>query len=555
MADLEGHSLVVGASGAGKTVTAKVLTESLVADQRHVCIIDPTGVWYGLRTMADGETPGFDIPIFGGRHGDLAILADQGAAIGEIIAGGVSSILDLSDMDSDEQHHFVNGLITSLRKKPRGNFHLIVDEADEFAPQTSPSSIGEAVKRQMEWIAKRGRVQGFVLMAITQRPADIAKSVISQMQTLVMHQLIAPADMNAVRAYLKDNASKETMSEVMSSLPGLGQGERWIYSPRANILELAKSDLPRTFDTSRTPKPGEDPIEPKMLAELDLSEIAAALAPEPEEEGETQSDLLEAHNSSEELKSLEVKLDDMTRRALTAEYHLASLVKVTTLVREDLAQLGETFGAVEAAQFPSEQHLEQNGWVKQGEVVEEAEVAFDDEPVSPPQRPSLEPATSPVKGDHPPRHQRILDALAWATKMLGKDHVARNIVAWFADTSPKSSGYQNDLSAMRTARLIDYPAGGMLMLTQEGGEKANWPAPALSRADLLEAIKRKLEPRFHAILDYTFALNETSREQLAEKIGRSASSSGFQNDLSKLRSLGLIDYPRAGYVGLGEVLA
>ena len=284
----EGHSLIVGASGAGKTVTAKGEVERLLADERHVCIVDPTGVWHGLRAAADGEGEGFAIPIFGGQHGDVPIAPEQGEAVGSILAGGVSAILDLSAMDSREQQGFVADLIGALRRKPRGNFHLIVDEADEFAPQTSPSTEGEAAKRQMEWIAKRGRVQGFVLMAITQRPADIAKSVISQMQTVVAHQLLAPSDQGAVKAYLRDNADKATLLTVMESLAGLGRGERWIYSPRAKVLERGVSPMPATFDSSRTPEPGEQAVEPKMLAEIDLGAIREALAPpkvEPEASG------------------------------------------------------------------------------------------------------------------------------------------------------------------------------------------------------------------------------------------------------------------------------
>ena len=281
---LDSHALIVGASGAGKTVTAKVMVERLLDERRHLCIIDPTGAWHGLRTNADGDGPGYSIPIFGGDKGDLPITSSQGGAIGGVIAGGVTAILDLSAMDSDEQHVFMADCLAALRKKPRANFHLVVDEADEFAPQTSPSNAGEACKKRMEWIAKRGRVQGFVLTAITQRPADIAKSVISQMQTLVAHQMIAPADQKAVDDYLKANAQPATRKEVMGSLAGLERGERWIYSPRLDVLERGVSPMPSTFDSSREPAPGEAVAEPKMLAEIDLGALRNQLASEDEPE-------------------------------------------------------------------------------------------------------------------------------------------------------------------------------------------------------------------------------------------------------------------------------
>lgn len=276
---LDTHVAIVGASGAGKTVTAKDQVEALLDARRHVCIVDPTGVWWGLRSDAAGDGPGFDIPVFGGPRGDVQITPSQGEAIGAIIAGGVSAVVDVSEMDSDAQIDFALGLVKALRKKPRANFHFIVDEMEEFAPQTAPSSAGQALIREMTWIAKRGRSFGFVLTAITQRPADISKAVLSQMQTLMAHQLILPHDQAAVQAYLKSNGDKATLDQIMKSLPGLQRGERWIYSPRLGLLERGVSDMPRTFDSSRTPEPGEMPIEPKMLASIDLGEIRKALAP------------------------------------------------------------------------------------------------------------------------------------------------------------------------------------------------------------------------------------------------------------------------------------
>lgn len=310
---LDSHTLIVGASGAGKTVTAKVMAEQLLDEGRHTCIVDPTGAWHGLRTNAAGDAPGYAIPIFGGAKGDLPIRCSQGAAIGAIIAGGVTAILDLSEMDSDEQHEFMSGFLSALRKKPRANFHLVVDEADEFAAQTSPSKLGEAAKKKMEWIAKRGRVQGFVLTAITQRPADIAKSVISQMQTLVAHQMIAPADQAAVDGYLKANAPAGTRKEVMQSLAGLARGERWIYSPRLDVLERGISPMPATFDSSREPAPGESVHEPKMLAQIDLAAIREQLADEQDQQQEPEAAYDAGKAAGEALKQRDRRIAELER--------------------------------------------------------------------------------------------------------------------------------------------------------------------------------------------------------------------------------------------------
>ncbi|MBV8972985.1 MAG: hypothetical protein JO290_11920 [Sphingomonadaceae bacterium] len=278
---LDDKLAILGASGSGKTVTAKGAVEALLAERRHVVVLDPTGVWHGLRTDAAGTGAGFDIPIFGGLHGDVPIGEGDGAAIARVIVDQrLSAVVDLSALRSGPaQRRFAAGLLATLRTKPRGNFHLVFDEADEFAPQTAQDGDGERLKEDMIWVAKRGRVDGFVPLWITQRPADMAKAVLSQAQTVVLHQLIIAHDRKAAEGWLKGNGEPDAVKEIMASLPSLQVGERWVYSPRLHILERGRSALPATYDSSRTPLPGEIVAEPKLLASLNLAAIKAALAP------------------------------------------------------------------------------------------------------------------------------------------------------------------------------------------------------------------------------------------------------------------------------------
>jgi hypothetical protein len=80
------HIAIVGKTGAGKTYTGKGLVERLLADKRRVCILDPTGVWWGLRSSADGKRAGFPVIVFGGAHADVPIAEQSGATLAKIIA-------------------------------------------------------------------------------------------------------------------------------------------------------------------------------------------------------------------------------------------------------------------------------------------------------------------------------------------------------------------------------------------------------------------------------------------------------------------------------------
>lgn len=64
---LDDRHAFVGTSGSGKTYNAGTAVERLLASGARVGIVDPLGVWWGLRLLADGRTAsGYDVVIFGG---------------------------------------------------------------------------------------------------------------------------------------------------------------------------------------------------------------------------------------------------------------------------------------------------------------------------------------------------------------------------------------------------------------------------------------------------------------------------------------------------------
>ena len=297
--------------------------------------------------------------------------------------------------------------------------------------------------------------------------------------------------------------------------------------------------------------------------------IEAALAPDEPEEDESSNDLPAAHNSEEILKR-DQRIAELERRLSiaekTANLRGNTLLRQHTLIRQAFSSADQLASMLDIAP-PDEMPVDYLEIPAQGGGGSEREPDQDGAVKTAPVKPQRAPSngagqgvtdgetSQKSKGNHPPRHQRILDALAWSVKMLSRDSVDRKIVAWFADTSPKSSGYEKDLGAMRTAGLIEYPGRGLVALTQAGGELANWPASPPTQAEFVAAIKRKLEPRHGRILDGVLAYQGRSidRETLASDIGTSVISSGFQKDLGKLRTLGLIDYPKPGLVELGAV--
>src|SRR5271170_7601919 len=56
---LDDRIAIVGTAGSGKTYAAKGFVERLLETGARVAIVDPLGVWWGLRASADGAAPGY----------------------------------------------------------------------------------------------------------------------------------------------------------------------------------------------------------------------------------------------------------------------------------------------------------------------------------------------------------------------------------------------------------------------------------------------------------------------------------------------------------------
>ncbi len=534
---LDTHTAIVGSSGAGKTVTAKHQVELLLGDGRHVAILDPTGAWHGLQTNATNTGPGFDIPIFGGLHANVPIGPDDGAAVASVILDvHVSAIVDLSEFhDAEVQRGFAASFVARMRSKPQANFHLVVDEADEFCPQTAPDSDGYRLIQDMIWLAKRGRLRGFVLTMITQRPADIQKAVLSQMQTIFAHQLIAPSDQAAIDAYLKANGDKATRAAVMESLPGLARGERWIYSPRLKLLERGVTPPIATFDSSATPVPGEQRAQARALSDIDAGAIRAALAQARPDTPAANDDAADtgaaatqvAERDAEiarlraEVETLRSLGDALYRRGIAIGLHRARVA--VGAIRIDDAETAGLDPEVIAAVAPP---------------------AAASKPVALPCR-----STPPAPGE-PPALTASARKLLMALTSVSPRSLTLAQAAKLAGVSTVSSAWRANAASLRASRYVAAAGGDLWALSQAATEDPDIAA-ILSRqpADPLDRWTQSFSPKIGNMLRAIATADEPLSEfEVASTAGVSATSSLLGTGLRELRANGLIEKTANGWV-------
>lgn len=531
---------ILAKRGVGKTYTACVMTEEMLKAGLHVVVVDPVGVWWGLRSSADGQGPGLPILIIGGDHADVPLEANSGKLVADLVVDErISAVLDLSNFSQGEQTRFMTEFADTLYHRNREPLHMVLDEADAFAPQ-SPMPEERRMLGAIERIVRRGRARGLGVTLITQRPAVLNKNVLTQIEVLVTLRMTGPQDRKAIEAWVSAYGSEEQGKELISSLADLPIGEAWFWSPAwLGVFTRVKIRLRETFDSSATPKAGQTRIQPKDFAAVDIDAIRSRMGELIAEAADNNPAALKRR-----IKELEIEVDK--KPAATIQTVEVSII--TDADRASLSDMLQRLESVVQSIQPIIGDLSRAVLMAQPTGVSQAKPIIPIAPILPSRQVPREPAQTSGPADISTPQQRILNALA-EFESLGLTSVKKSNAAIFADQSPTSSGFTNNLGRLRTAGLIDYPCGGYVCLTDTGRANA-LQAPAIRGArHLREAWMRHLSNPQAQILQVLIDAYPESvdKSELARLSGQSFTSSGYTNNLGRLRNtFGLIDYPEPG---------
>ena len=123
---------------------------------------------------------------------------------------------------------------------------LVCEEAHRYVPDRGEAEYATA-QNAIRRIAREGRKYGLGLMLVSQRPADVESTVISQCGTWLVLRLTNQADQQHVARFLPDG-----LSGMTKALPNLAQqeaifvGEGASLPARVRIRNLTSDQLPRS---------------------------------------------------------------------------------------------------------------------------------------------------------------------------------------------------------------------------------------------------------------------------------------------------------------------
>jgi hypothetical protein len=536
----------LGTSGSGKTYGSTKLAELMLNIGAQIVVLDPVGVWYGLRLGG----PGYKIAVFGGLHGDLPIDDSYGTRLADLIVDkNISAILDVSQFESDEERdRFATDFMTRFffrKKELRSAVHIFVEECQEFVPQ---EMVNKRMVAAFNRLIKIGRNFGIGVSLVSQRPQEVNKKVLNLCETLFAFRTVGRLDRAQIEGWVSSKGYAENLDEM---LPTLQTGSPHVWSPSWLGVSKVVRILPKvTRDVSETPKVGVAPTGHESLPPINLEDLRASLKElEPEAPEDVDEDLspatyrarirkllAQAHSQQTQIARLQEELGQQKGPVLDPKPLLAALDGLrmdmdvmNASYKDATATIGTLIDGLLGPKEVEEEELE----VVEPEVDEVEELEEPEEDKTP----------TVVDGVQLSRCARVF--LAIIARRKGKV-TGRLWLAIRSKYSIRSSGFANNISVLRTNGFIVDEAGGYKP-TRTGiahAKKLNEYKEAwLDTAAKAQLYWQKKLPRAQGkVLGVLLHLypKVSTKAVILNGTGISSTSSGLANAVSALRKSGFV---------------
>jgi hypothetical protein len=516
---------ILGIRDSGKSYTATFLAEKLLDYGIPFVAFDPIGVWRCLKVPGSPGLTGYNV-VVAGEDADLRLTPTSAPSIVKAaMQENISLVLNLYSMELSKRDWkaIVESCVRLLlyENKPHGLRHIFLEEAAEFAPQRIGPDQG-SVYAEIEKLARMGGNAGLGYTLINQRAEEINKAVLELCDCLFLHRQKGRNSLVALGKWL-DVADAGNRKEVIRSLPMLGQGRCWIWSQGS--IEPVQVQIPkkRSFHPDRR-----NPILAASKAAADVSGFVERLC--------HALDHLQAKpgpDRSHNKEPANPKLAQLELRLSKSNAENAQLRHQFELANQELGRARALLQKVAALGFECGNSFHE---------IRELPIKALAKPPSQPDTPNLSQKLlhPPGADDKRPKAERsILSVLA-----RHQPHARpKTAVAIEAGYSVSGGGYNNALSRLRAQGMIE--GSNVLKLTETGrayvaqsGRETLPIGSALSK--YWQSQLPKAERTILSLLT-TAPRRVWTKAQLATQAGYEPSGGGFNNALSRLRTLLLID--------------
>lgn len=535
-------SAILAKKRVGKSYTSAVFTEELMKAGQPVVIIDITGAHWGLKASADEKTPGFPVVIFGGKHADVPLEENAGAVVARaIVEKRFCAILDFSSMSKAGMQRVLLPFFQEVYRLNELPLHIVCDEADRYAPQQPQGSEIQLIAA-MDDIVSRGGIKGIGVTIISQRSAKLNKNILTQCELLIVLRIVHPLDAKAVMEWVEMHATPAEAKKMLDSLPTLPIGTAWFWWPNdeRSVFDRVQIRKRITFDSGATPKPGAVIRAPKMLAQVDVQQLGADIAATVQraKDNDPAALKMEVARLKAEVakKSAPVAPDHATLEAARNEGFAECRERTAAAeqrIQQEFSAIKKSVDALDVLLLdlmaPGRRVMQVKDMARRPQLVAVRAVPVLKAPAN------ARPQTVHVDGAPLSKaERRILTCLA----QFGP--CSKNKIAAITGYAVTGGGFCNGLSALRTAERI---AGSELLhITLLGDKALGAYDPRPTGPELVTYWESQLSKAEAAVFRHVCAEYPAActKEEIAAATGYEPSGGGFNNALSRLRTLELI---------------
>lgn len=219
-------SIILAKSGYGKSYTARVILEEGVAKGHTFVVVDPQNAYLNIPEFTYINANEIE------KVGDFAkLLADTCKNV----------VISTRTLTIEEQNIFLNEFVKEFRRhRKKGIQTIVIDEIHKFAPEKEKT----ISKNEVRGMFQEDRSYGQGVIGISQRPARMDKTILSQADNIFMGRVTSAADKKAISNYLDNSKDIEKIAK-------LEKGEFFIvgFSDENIVTKIRKAKTEHSGDS------------------------------------------------------------------------------------------------------------------------------------------------------------------------------------------------------------------------------------------------------------------------------------------------------------------
>jgi uncharacterized protein len=235
------HMALLGVTGSGKSFLAREIIKELTKDTKIVCV-DFTGEW-------KKELGKISIPTTTLNKDNIESFLNGEEKVGIVELPTMSNTVEVINATEKLFEAIFNFAKKKYDEQNPTKISLVLEEAHTIVPEASFLGVNnfdsKAIVNKMGQIALQGRKYGIGLLVIAQRTANVAKTVLTQCNTVICFQAFDETSFTFLGNYVG--------KDMVQVLPNLKQYHAIVAG------KAIKSNIPMIIDLTRKENPDEEP--------------------------------------------------------------------------------------------------------------------------------------------------------------------------------------------------------------------------------------------------------------------------------------------------------